>query len=129
MRTIHAVAVESDTSGAVYWYTDEPRARLKFDAAVATIAYAGHDINRFSFEVPDDMTTPAEITKIADDRMWHLDYTPIERRAATEGNDIFLPAKAQCKCVTGPEWSGSPNPANPDKEWVCDDCARVIPAN
>lgn len=91
MRTIHAVAIESDSSGAVDWYTDEARARLKFDAAVATIAYAAHDINRFSFEVPDDMTTLAEITKIADDRMWYLDYTLIERRAATEGDDIFLP--------------------------------------
>lgn len=33
-----------------------------------------------------------------------------------------------CKCVVGPEWSGSPNPKDPDNSWVCDDCGRVIPA-
>lgn len=26
------------------------------------------------------------------------------------------------------EWSGSPNPDNPDNEWVCDECDAVIPA-
>jgi len=35
---------------------------------------------------------------------------------------------SRCKCITGPEWSGSPNPKNPDNEWVCDDCGRVIRA-
>lgn len=38
------------------------------------------------------------------------------------------PREPKCHCHTGPEWSGSPNPANPDNEWVCDDCGRVIPA-
>ena len=32
----------------------------------------------------------------------------------------------QCRCIAGPEWSGSQNPANPDHEWICDDCGRVI---
>lgn len=35
----------------------------------------------------------------------------------------------QCNCRTGAgEWSGSPNPKNPDNEWLCDACNRVIPA-
>ena len=33
-----------------------------------------------------------------------------------------------CKCITGPEWSGYPNPANPDNEWICDDCGKIISA-
>ena len=37
-----------------------------------------------------------------------------------------LDAQAVCKCVVGPEWSVSPNPADPDNSWVCDDCGRVI---
>lgn len=32
----------------------------------------------------------------------------------------------QCKCIIGPEWSGSLNPDNPDHEWICDDCNRII---
>ncbi len=40
----------------------------------------------------------------------------------------FFPAPAACRCTTGPQWSGSPNPANPDTEWLCDDCGRVIKA-
>ena len=36
-------------------------------------------------------------------------------------------AKA-CSCERGPEWSGSPNPANPDNEWICDECGSGIPA-
>lgn len=32
-----------------------------------------------------------------------------------------------CACHTS-QWSGSPNPANPDNEWICDDCDRVIAA-
>ena len=34
-----------------------------------------------------------------------------------------------CKCETGPEWSGSPNPDNPDNEWICDDCGKIIEAD
>lgn len=37
-----------------------------------------------------------------------------------------IPNDPMCKCQTGPEWSGSPNPANPDHQWVCDDCDQVI---
>jgi hypothetical protein len=33
-----------------------------------------------------------------------------------------------CTCERGPEWSGSPNPANPDNEWICDECGAVIAA-
>ena len=32
-------------------------------------------------------------------------------------------------CVSGndgPEWFGSQNPANPDHEWLCDECGGVI---
>lgn len=32
------------------------------------------------------------------------------------------------ECVSGKgEWSGSPNPDNPDEEWICDECGGVIP--
>lgn len=34
-------------------------------------------------------------------------------------------------CISGnkgPEWTGSPNPANPDNEWICDECGAIIPA-
>jgi|HubBroStandDraft_1064217.scaffolds.fasta_scaffold49021_4 hypothetical protein len=27
------------------------------------------------------------------------------------------------------EWSGSPNPVNPDNEWICDECGEVIAAS
>jgi len=30
-----------------------------------------------------------------------------------------------CRCLVGPEWSGSLNPNEPDDEWICDDCGRV----
>jgi hypothetical protein len=33
-----------------------------------------------------------------------------------------------CAGCTG-EWTGSPNPANPDNEWICDECGGVIDAN
>lgn len=39
-----------------------------------------------------------------------------------------IPNDPTCTCQTGPEWSGSPNPANPDHQWVCDDCDQVINA-
>jgi hypothetical protein len=39
-----------------------------------------------------------------------------------------LPASVACRCLTGPEWSGSPNPDKPADEWICDDCGRVISA-
>ena len=35
-------------------------------------------------------------------------------------------------CISGnqgPEWSGSPNPDNPDNEWICNECNAVIPAS
>ena len=31
-----------------------------------------------------------------------------------------------CRCLDGPEWSGSPT--NNDTAWECDDCGRVIQA-
>ena len=34
-----------------------------------------------------------------------------------------------CKCHVGPEWSGRPNPENPDNEWLCDECGRAVPAS
>lgn len=36
--------------------------------------------------------------------------------------------KQACRCIVGPEWSGSVNPNGLDNEWICDDCGRVIPA-
>ena len=37
--------------------------------------------------------------------------------------------KKSCKSGNnGPEWSGYPNPANPDNEWICDECGGVIDA-
>lgn len=89
-RTIHAIAIESNSSGAIDWYDTEAEARTVFDAAVANVVWADNDINRFAFDVPDD-THDDEVTLEADTRMWELDYTAIERRAATEGDDIFLP--------------------------------------
>src|SRR5674476_57808 len=36
----------------------------------------------------------------------------------TRGRMALARAKeGRCKCVVGPEWSGSPNPKNPDNEW------------
>src|SRR5687767_6511684 len=32
-----------------------------------------------------------------------------------------------CRCITGPEWSGSPTP-DEKSGWFCDDCGRFIPA-
>jgi hypothetical protein len=33
----------------------------------------------------------------------------------------------ECKSGNvGPEWSGAPNPDNPDEEWICDECGGVI---
>ena len=34
----------------------------------------------------------------------------------------------ECKSGNGQEWSGYPNPANPDNEWICDECGAVISA-
>jgi hypothetical protein len=46
----------------------------------------------------------------------------------TQAKDTKLTGLTACKCRVGPEWSGSPNPANPDNEWLCDECGRVIDA-
>ena len=48
--------------------------------------------------------------------------------ASKLGEGVEVPDELLCRCHTGPEWDGSPNPANPDNEWVCDDCGRVIKA-
>lgn len=48
--------------------------------------------------------------------------------ASKLGEEVEVPDELLCRCHTGPEWDGSPNPANPDNEWVCDDCGRVIKA-
>jgi hypothetical protein len=29
----------------------------------------------------------------------------------------------------GPEWTGEPNPQNPDNEWICDECGAIITAD
>jgi len=34
-----------------------------------------------------------------------------------------------CTCEQGPEWSGSPDPDDPDNSWLCDECGRTIEAS
>jgi hypothetical protein len=36
-----------------------------------------------------------------------------------------MPHAATCKTAND-EWSGSPNPDNPDEEWICDECGGII---
>lgn len=81
MRTIHVVAIESASSGDVDWYSREVDAKLAYETAIATIDYIGHDINRWSFEIPEG-THRHQITAEADRQMWELDYTKIEGRPA-----------------------------------------------
>ena len=89
MKTVHVVAVESESSGLVNWYYAEAGAIKFFTESVATIDYRMDDINRWAMGVPDDATED-EIDTLAVDAMWNLDYRAIERRAATEGDDIFV---------------------------------------
>lgn len=82
MITIHTVTWESDSAGRVDWYWLESSARAGFAEWVGMASALNDDINRFSFEMPDD-ATPDEITREADTRMWALDYVAIESRPAT----------------------------------------------
>ena len=36
-------------------------------------------------------------------------------------------AKTCKSAYQGPEWSGYPNPDDPDNEWICDECDGVVP--
>lgn len=81
MKTFYAVAIESESSGAVDWFSDRAKAQNAFEEAVATIDFIGDDINLWAFSVPDH-TTRHQITAEADRQMWELDYTAIESRSA-----------------------------------------------
>lgn len=81
MKTYCAVAVESESSGAVDWFYNQDFAKQAFEADVATIGYIGNDLNFWAFEMLDDATL-AEITTEADRQMWERDYTAIESRPA-----------------------------------------------
>ena len=79
MKTYWAVAVEADSSAPVNWYFTLEAAKQLFAEACGD--WPADDINMWAFEMPNDATKD-EITARADDQMWELDYTAIEKRPA-----------------------------------------------
>ena len=58
-----------------------------------------------------------EASTADDAKAYHLDCAPEQ---SSHASDCPLRDKA--------EWSGSPNPDDPDNEWICDGCGAVITA-
>lgn len=73
-RTVYAVAVETESSGAVDWYAERAAAETAFNEAVCD--FGNEEVNLFSFEVEPDASAD-EVTDEADALMWDREYQPI----------------------------------------------------
>jgi hypothetical protein len=78
-KIVFCVACESDESGAVDWFPDQPAAQAKFDKDVADKNLRDHTVTRFNLSVPKLATSKA-ITKLVDEAMWDFNYTVLQQR-------------------------------------------------
>lgn len=84
MRTVFAVSVEDDSSGAVDWYYDLPSAEGDYVEALNNAALAGNEVNLFACDVQVDVpgadSEEDAITGQVDAIMWDRSYTPMRWR-------------------------------------------------
>lgn len=57
---------------------------------------------------------------------WPLAELPPD--IVTQMDVIFSGHRQHCNAVLGGDWSGHPNPEDPDDEWICDNCGGIVPA-